>query len=182
MHFGSTATALGMAVLVAACVSQGSYDQQVQKTSTYQQLDTQLKSELAGDQVQIQQLQNLVKLSLANGILFAEGGAELNEVGQALLAKVAPALKDLGGQRIVVKGFTDNVPIGPDLRRRFPSNVDLSKARANAVSAYLAGQGVPAGLISSVGLGESHPVASNDTPEGRAKNRRVEIDIVPAPQ
>jgi chemotaxis protein MotB len=94
---------------------------------------------------------------------------------------VAPALKGLSGQRIVIKGFTDNVPIGPELRQRFASNVDLSKARANAVSAYLVGQSVPANLISTVGLGESHPVASNDTAQGRAKNRRVEIDIVEAP-
>jgi chemotaxis protein MotB len=182
MTFRPTLALLCSALLLSACVSQSTYDQQVQKSNTYQQLDTQLKSELAGDQVQIQQLQNLVKLSLANDILFAEGGAELNEAGQALLAKVAPALKDLSGQRIVIKGFTDNVPIGPELRQRFASNVDLSKARANAVSAYLVGQGVPAGLISSVGLGESHPVASNDTPQGRAKNRRVEIDIVGAPE
>jgi chemotaxis protein MotB len=181
MRFGPPVIALSFAVLVTGCVSQSTYDQQVQKTSTYQQLDTQLRGELASDQVQIEQLQNLVKLTLANGILFAEGGAELNEAGKAMLAKVAPALKGLSGQRIVIKGFTDNVPIGPELRQRFASNVDLSKARANAVSAYLVGQGVPANLISTVGLGESHPVASNDTAQGRAKNRRVEIDIVEAP-
>jgi chemotaxis protein MotB len=182
MRFVPTAIALGIAVLVTGCVSKSTYDRQVQKTSTYQQLDTQLQGELASDQVQIEQLQNLVKLTLANGILFAEGGAELNEAGKALLAKVAPALNGLSGQRIVVKGFSDNVPIGPELRQRFASNVDLSKARANAVSAYLVGQGVPADLVSTVGLGESHPVASNETPQGRAKNRRVEIDIVEAPK
>ena len=182
MSIRSTAAVLGMAVVLTACVSQSTYNQQVQKTNTYQQLDAQLKSELAGDQAQIEQLQNLVRVTLANGILFAEGGVELNEAGKATLAKVAPALKDLSGQRIVIKGFTDNVPIGPELRQRFPSNVDLSKARANAVSAHLVSQGVPATLISTVGLGEAHPVASNDTPQGRAKNRRVEIDIVEAPK
>lgn len=182
MSLRSTIAALASTMLLCACVSQSTYNQQVQKTSTYQQLDAQLKSELAGDQAQIEQLQNLVRVTLANGILFAEGGVELNEAGKATLAKLAPALKDLTGQRIVIKGFTDNVPIGVEMRQRFPGNVDLSKARANAVSAYLVGQGVPAALISTVGLGETHPVASNDTPQGRAKNRRVEIDVVEAPK
>jgi chemotaxis protein MotB len=169
------------AALLSACVSQSSYNQQVQKTDTYQKLDDQLKAELAGDQAQIEQLQNLVKLTLASGILFPEGGWELNEAGKALLAKVAPALKDLSGQRIVVKGFTDNVPIGATLRERFPSNVELSKARADAVAGFLKAQGVPGNLITTSGLGQAHPVATNNTAEGRAKNRRVEIDIVEAP-
>jgi chemotaxis protein MotB len=182
MQFRSTTSVLGIAVLLMGCVSQSPYNQQVQKTSTYLQLEAQLQSELASDQLQIEQLQHLVKLTLANGILFAEGGSELNEAGRNTLAKVAPALKDIAGQRIVIKGFTDSVSIGPELRQRFPSNVDLSKARAEAVSANLVGQGVPAALISTVGLGEAHPVASNDSPLGRAKNRRVEIDIVEAPR
>jgi chemotaxis protein MotB len=169
-----------VALLLSACVSQGTYDPLVQKTLAYQQLDQQLKSELAGDQVQIAQLQNLVRLTLASGILFAEGGTELSPAGQATLAKVAPTLKTLSGQRIVIKGFTDNVPIGPELRQRFASNVELSKARAQSVASVLTDQGVPAGNITTVGLGESHPVASNDTAQGRAKNRRVEIDIVEA--
>jgi chemotaxis protein MotB len=182
MRLQSIVAALAAAVLTTACVSQGSYDRQVQKTTTYQQLDAQLKSEIDADQVQIEQLQKLLKLTLASGILFAEGGWELNESGQTTLAKLAPALKGLSGQRIVVKGFTDNVPIGPELRERFPNNVELSKARAQAVASFLVAQGVPANIVYSSGLGESHPVATNATAEGRAKNRRVEIDIVDAPE
>jgi chemotaxis protein MotB len=181
MSLRTLVAALATAALLPACVSQSKYNEQVQKTSTYQQLDAQLKAELAADQAQIEQLQNLVKLTLANGLLFAEGGWELNQAGQATLAKLAPTLKGLSGQRIVIKGFTDNVPIGATLRERFPSNVELSKARADAVAALLKTQGVPASLITTVGLGQSHPVATNDTAEGRAKNRRVEIDIVEAP-
>lgn len=169
------------AVCTAACVSPTDYNQQVQKTRTYEQLDAQLKTELAGDQAQIEQLQNLVRLTLANGILFGEGAWELNDAGKAVLAKAAPALKSLSGQRIVVKGFTDNVPIGSELRQRIAGNVELSKARADAVAAFLAAQGVPRDLITTVGLGEASPVASNDTAAGRAKNRRVEIDVVEAP-
>jgi flagellar motor protein MotB len=164
--------------LASGCVSPNAYQQQVKKTDTYQQLDAQLQAELSADQAQIEQLQNLVKLTLANGVLFTEGGWELNDAGKAMLAKVAPALKTLTGQRIVVKGFTDNVPIGDELRQRIVGNVELSKARADAVAAFLIAQGVPANLITTVGLGEASPVASNATAAGRAKNRRVEIDIV----
>jgi chemotaxis protein MotB len=181
MSLKPLAAALAAAALMSACVSPSTYNEQVQKTRTYQQVDAQLKGEVAADQAQIEQLQNLVRLTLANNILFPEGGWELNETGKALLAEVAPALKDLTGQRIVIKGFTDSVPIGTALRERFPSNVELSKARADAVADFLKAQGVPAGLITTAGLGQTHPVASNDSPEGRAKNRRVEIDIVEAP-
>jgi chemotaxis protein MotB len=181
MNLKTLIAAFAAAALMPACVLPTHYNEQVQKTSTYQQLDAQLKAELAADQAQIEQLQNLVKLTLANGLLFPEGGWQLSEAGQATLAKVAPALKDLTGHRIVIKGFTDSVPIGPALRERFPSNVELSKARADAVADLLKAQGVPAGLITTVGQGQAHPLASNDSVEGRAKNRRVEIDIVEAP-
>jgi flagellar motor protein MotB len=181
MRTGISLLLLGAALLLSACVSQRSYDQQVQKTSTYEQLDAQLTAELAADQAQIEQLQNLVKLTLANGILFAEGGWQLSEAGQATLTKLAPALKGLTGQRIVIKGFTDSVPIGPTLRERFANNVELSKARADAVAELLKVKGVPPALITTVGLGQAHAVASNDNQEGRAKNRRVEIDIAEAP-
>ncbi len=173
---------LSTALLLSACVSQGTYNQQVQKTDTYQKLDAQLKGELAADQAQIEQLQNLVKLTLASGILFPEGGWELSDAGKATLSKLAPTLKQLTGQRIVVKGFTDSVPIGPELRARFANNVELSKARAEAVAALLVAQFVPKDIVSTSGLGQAHPVASNETAEGRTKNRRVEIDIVEAPK
>ena len=168
------------ATALSACVSQSTYKQEVAKTKTYEQLDNQLKGEVAADQAQITQLQNMVRVTLANGILFPEGGWELNADGKATIAKLAPVLKTLTGQTIQVKGYTDNVPIGPELRQRFPTNVDLSKARAQSVASELAAQGVPVSMISVSGFGEADPVASNDTPQGRAKNRRVVMDIVEA--
>ena len=172
------AMALLVAVLLSACVSQGAYNQEVQKASTYQQLDNQLKGEVAADQAQITQLQNVVSVTLTNGILFAEGGWQLNDAGKATLSKLAPVLKTLTGQRIEVKGYTDNVPIGPELRERFPSNLELSKARAQSVADFLVAQDVPASIIGVSGFGDARPVASNDTAQGRAKNRRVVMDIV----
>lgn len=173
--------ALAVAALLSACVSAVPYNDLVQKTPTYRNLDQQLKADRAADLVQIEQLQNLVRLTLANGMLFPEGGRELSEAGKAMLAKLAPGLKDLSGQRIVVIGFTDGVPIGDGLYQRLAGNVELSKARADAIAGFLTAQGVPAALIASVGLGEAHPLASNTTASGRAKNQRVEIAIVEAP-
>lgn len=86
--------------LLSACVSQNTYDQQVTKANTYQQLDTQLKGEISADQAQITQLQGLVRVTLANGILFPEGGWELDARGKATLTKLAPVLKTFTGQTI----------------------------------------------------------------------------------
>jgi chemotaxis protein MotB len=176
----ATAALLVTSALLSACVSQKTYDQQVQKANTYQQLDDQLKGEVAADQAQITQLQGLVRVTLANGILFPEGGWELDAKGKATLAKLAPVLKTFTGQTLVIKGYTDNVPIGPELRQRFPTNVDLSKARAQSVANELVAGGVPASMITVTGLGDADPAASNDTPQGRAKNRRVVMDIIEA--
>lgn len=180
MKFHTTALLLSVSVLLGACVSQSTYNKEVAKSNTYLQLDNQLKGELAADQAQITQLQNVVSVTLSNGILFPEGGHELNAAGNATLAKLAPVLKTLTGQKIEVKGFTDNLPIGPDLRQRFPTNVDLSKARAQSVANELVAQGVPASMMTVSGFGDANPVASNDTVQGRAKNRRVVMDIVEA--
>ena len=180
MKFRNTVLAIGVSVLLGGCVSDSTYDKEVNTANTYQQLNTQLAGELAADQAQIQQLQGLVRVTLANGILFPEGGWELDARGKATLAKLAPVLKTLTGQTIRVKGYTDNVPIGPELRQRFPTNVDLSKARAQSVANELMAGGVPASMISVMGFGDADPVAPNDTAQGLAKNRRVVMDVVEA--
>jgi chemotaxis protein MotB len=180
MKTRSIAVLLSTTVLLGACVSEGTYKQEVAKANTYQQLDNQLKGEVAADQAQITQLQGLVRVTLANGILFPEGGWELNAGGKATLARLAPVLKTLTGQTIEIKGYTDNEPIGPALRQRFPTNLDLSKARAQSVANELIAGGVPASIIRVYGFGEADPVAPNTTAQGRAKNRRVVMDIVEA--
>lgn len=168
---------LASAVLAAGCVSQQTYTTEVKKADTYAALNQQLSTELSADQAQITQLQNQLKVTLVNEVLFPEGGWTLSAKGEAALAKIAPTLASLKGQQIVVEGFTDNEPIGPGLKARFPSNLELSSARADGVVRYLVSKGVPANIISAQGFGESRPVASNSTPQGRAKNRRVEIVI-----
>jgi chemotaxis protein MotB len=81
--------------------------------------------------------------------------------------------------RIVVNGYTDNLPVGPELRAKgITSNLDLSSKRADTVVRYLVSQGVNPNLVSAQGFGDTNPIAPNDTPEGRAKNRRIEITLV----
>ena len=180
MNLKNTMLAFAAATLVAGCVSDSTYDKEVNTANTYQQLNTQLQGELAADQAEIQQLQGVIRVTLANGILFPEGGWQLNAQGKATLDRLAPVLAQLTGQRIEIKGYTDNLPIGPELKSRFPDNVALSNARAQSVADELVAQGVPAGLLAVSGYGDANPVATNDTPQGRAKNRRVVMDIVSA--
>lgn len=176
--------ALAASALAAACVSDQTYKAEVQQADMYQQksalyeaLNAKLQTEINADQAQIRQLQNEVRLTLIDEILFPEGGWQIHRKGEETLSKVAPTLSTLKGKRIVVEGFTDNVPIGPALKARFPSNWELSSARASDVVRFLVARGVPPGSLAAEGFGDSRPVASNDTPQGRAKNRRVEIVI-----
>jgi chemotaxis protein MotB len=171
---------LAAAVLAAGCVSQQAYNTEVKKADTYSALNQQLSTELSADQAQITQLENQLKVTLVNEVLFAEGGWTLHAKGEAALAKIAPTLAALKGQQIVVEGYTDDEPIGPALKARFPSNLELSSARADSVVRYLVSKDVSANIVSAQGFGESRPVASNSTPQGRAKNRRVEIIIAAA--
>jgi chemotaxis protein MotB len=182
-----TCAVLFSALMAAGCVSQQKYDAEVSQVGsltaqnqTYLQLNQQLSTEVKANQVEIQQLQNQLKVRMVNEILFREGGWTLNAMGEATLAKIVPTLSSLQGHQIVVEGFTDNVPIGPELRKHFPTNWELSSARADDVLRFLVAKGVPQNLVSAQGFGDSRPVASNNTPEGRAKNRRVEIVIMSA--
>jgi chemotaxis protein MotB len=98
--------------------------------------------------------------------------------GQQIIADFAKKLAPTQQNHLLVKGYTDNAPIGPALRRQgVSSNQDLSQKRADAVMQFLISQGVRADLVSAHGYGEADPVASNDTASGRAQNRRVELSL-----
>jgi chemotaxis protein MotB len=169
---------------LAGCVPQSQYNQEAQQNQqllylngTYQQLNQNLQSEVAANQVQIKQLQNRLEVTMVNSILFPEGGWEVHQQGRAQLAKVLPALQGLSGKQIVIQGFTDSLPIEYPLRERFPTNWDLAAGRAVAVVRYFETQGLDPNQLSAVSFGKYHSVAPNDTPEGRAKNRRINIEI-----
>lgn len=112
-------------------------------------------------------------------VLFPEGGYKLNSFARSLLEKLIPTFATLHQTKIVVTGYTDNVPIGPHLKRQgIASNVDLSSKRADEVVDFLIKRGVDPNIISAQGFGESHPVADNSTAEGRNQNRRIEVTLV----
>jgi chemotaxis protein MotB len=112
-----------------------------------------------------------------NEILFNEGGWELHAQGRQTLNQVVSALQQAQGKYIVIQGYTDNLPILEPLAGRFPTNWDLAAGRAISVVRYLADQGIDPDYLAAVSFGQYHPVADNSTPEGRAQNRRIEIDI-----
>ena len=94
------------------------------------------------------------------------------------MADMATKLASTQQNKLLVTGYTDNSPIGPELQRKgINSNSELSQKRADTVLQFLISQGVKPELLTAQGAGESNPVASNDTPQGRAKNRRVEISL-----
>lgn len=176
----SFVVALIVGVASSACVAPLPYDERVAKTPTYQKLDAQLLGDPAAAAVRIEQLPHLVRLTLSDA-LFSGDDAQPNELGKALLARLGPALHDLGNQRVVVKSFTGSVSVGVEPPERFPSTVPMTQARAAAVAGLLQQQGVPATYVYASGLGDSQLIALDDTPQARATNRRVVIDIVAAP-
>jgi len=116
------------------------------------------------------------KWVVAGDVLFPEGGYQLSPNGQAALNQYVPRLKALQNAKVVVYGYTDNLPVGPQLQRAgIANNIDLSSRRADNVVAYLRSQGVNPNILSAKGFGGTHAVAPNDTPQGRAQNRRIEI-------
>jgi chemotaxis protein MotB len=144
-----------------------------QLKGTYQGLVSDLEAEVAAGQIEIQQLREGLQLNMAQDVLFASGSAELNQAGRSVLGKVAQRLKEIP-HLVEVRGHTDSVPIRSG---RFPSNWELAGARASGVVRYLAEHQVDPHRLVSVSYGEYVPIATNETPEGRQKNRRIEIAL-----
>jgi len=134
-----------------------------------------LSREVEKGQLQVRQYKNMLSVELAEQIFFDSGSAALKEGGKDVLKTVGGALKGYENKIIRVVGHTDNVPV---LKSPFPSNWELSVARATTVVRFLQDVGVPPGRMIAAGRGEYNPVAPNDTPEGRQKNRRIEIMLI----
>ena len=112
-------------------------------------------------------------------ILFDSGSAVIKKDGKKVLDRVADILKTIKNQQIKVEGHTDNAPISSRLADRFPTNWELSTARATTVVRYLQERGLDPALLSAEGYAEYRPVAANDTDDNKAKNRRIEIVLIP---
>src|SRR5207302_4047171 len=119
-------------------------------------------------------------LNMVEKILFNSGQADVKESGKKILDSIASALKKIQDKDIRVEGYTDNVPLSPKLRDRFPTNWELSTARASNVVRYLEEKdGLDPSHLIAAGFGQYHPISTNDTEEGRAQNRRIDIVLVP---
>jgi chemotaxis protein MotB len=147
-------------------------------SSTYEALLGKMESEIAQGQVTISELKGKLTVNLVEAVLFDSGKAEIKSDGLQVLQKVVDILKEVHDRTIRIEGHTDNVPIGGALARKYPTNWELSAARAVNVARFLQERGIDPENLASVAYGEYHPVASNDTPEDRAKNRRIEIILV----
>jgi chemotaxis protein MotB len=174
--FPQGATLIFTTILVlAGCVSQQKYDT---LDAEYQQLNQTMSTEVAANQMQITRLQNAIKVTVNNELLFPSGDWQMPVEAQRTISKIVPILAPKQQTKIQVNGYTDNVPIGPGLKSQgITSNLELSQKRADNVMQFMISQGVNPSLVSAQGFGEKDPVASNDTPEGRAQNRRVELTL-----
>jgi chemotaxis protein MotB len=146
--------------------------------STYDGLVANLKKELQSGQIQVQQLRDGLRVNVAQDILFDSGSAAVDTNGTEVLGRVAVQLKKSSHQILVI-GHTDNKPIGAALVKRYPTNWELAGARAASVVRLFAHSGLPAKRLLAVSMADARPVASNSTPEGRARNRRIEIRLRP---
>lgn len=154
--------------------------EEVQETSkTYEDMLEKMKNEISQGQVTISELKGKLTVNMVDAILFDSGKAEVKPGGLAILQKVIDILKSVNDKAIRIEGHTDNVQISGSLARKYPSNWELSAARAINVTRYLQQEGIDPSMLSAVAYGQFHPVAKNDTDEGRAKNRRIEIILVP---
>jgi len=153
--------------------------EQVRKTSsTYEELLKKMKAEVEQGRVTIRELEGKLSVNLIDSILFDSGKDEVKKGGEEILAKVVSILKGVDDKFIRIEGHTDNDRIAGALAKRFPSNWELSAARALNVTRFLQREGIPGERLSAVAFGEWKPVADNDTPEGRAQNRRIEITLI----
>ena len=146
------------------------------RSSEYESLAQSLKQEISEGKIELSELKGRMTVQLKDKILFASGSARVGKEGEAALTKIADALKTVQGKIIRVEGHTDDVPTGGG---QFPTNWELSLARAMAVVRSLQDAGVDPTALSAAGYGQYQPIAANDSPENRSLNRRIEIVLAP---
>jgi len=147
-----------------------------QRNAIYEDVLARFRSLIDGGRLTVSIDRGRMVIQLPQDVLFQSGSARLAADGRSTLEEVGSVLAELGDRRFQVEGHTDDVPISTE---RFPSNWELSTARALSVVRLLVERGVPPENLSGAGYGEHQPVASNDDAEGRRRNRRIEIVMQP---
>jgi len=146
----------------------------------YEGLLENMKSEIAKGKITITQLRGKLKVNMVDEILFDSGKTTIKAQGVEVLKRVGNILLTVKDRAINIEGHTDNIPIGAELSKKYTTNWELSAARATTVARYLQEKiGIDPSLLSATGHGEYQPIASNETQEERARNRRIEIVLVP---
>jgi chemotaxis protein MotB len=146
------------------------------RLQTFRSMLERFQKMIASGKLRVRIVRGRMVVELAENILFDSGKADLKPDGEVALAEVAEVLKTIPDRDFQIAGHTDNIPINS---RRYPSNWELSTDRAVNVTRFLAEQGMARERLSAAGYAETQPVASNDTPEERAQNRRIEIVLMP---
>lgn len=137
-----------------------------------------LNNVLQENQVHVKKLEDLTVVEIKQSVLFKSGQAELSKEGKAIVTEIANTFSQYSGYHMRIEGHTDNMPIHEKLKQRYYSNWELSAARATTVVRYMVSAlKVPAKNLSIAGYADNRPVASNDTKEGRAQNRRIRAVI-----
>lgn len=163
-----------------AKVSREKEDEMARLKATHDDMLKAMKKEIEQGQIKVTQLADRLSLNIIDKILFPSGEADISEQGKEVLKRVGDILKQARDKTIRIEGHTDNVPISRHLQARFPSNWELSTARATNVVRFLQDEaGIDAATLDAVGRGEYHPIATNKTVAGRSKNRRIEIILSP---
>jgi chemotaxis protein MotB len=148
--------------------------------STRKSIEDSLKDQIASKQIRLETLEGKLKITFVDKILFNSGSAQINQAGQQSLLSLAGILSQEPDQMIEVEGHTDNVGVGKALQNLYPTNWELSTARATAVVRFLQDKAeIKPERLSAVGYSYYKPIADNDTEDGRAQNRRIEIILVP---
>ena len=147
---------------------------------TYENLMKEMKEEIDKGEIKITQAVDRLSVNMVEKILFDSGKAEVKPGGLKILNRVGTILKGVTDKQVRIEGHTDNVKIGTRIKEKYPTNWELSTARATNVVRYLQDNiGIDPKLLFAAGYSEHRPVASNETIEGRAQNRRMEIVLLP---
>lgn len=148
--------------------------------ATYEDIEQKLKAEISDGEIRLSQAEGRIQVDLVDKILFDSGEASLSPRGSEVLARLGTVLAKVENRSILVSGHTDDAPPSQRLAATFPTNWELSVARAVNVVRFLGEKAsVPPGKLVAAGHADTRPVASNATPKGRARNRRIEILLIP---
>ena len=148
--------------------------------ATRVKIESSLKEQIENQEIKLEEIEGKLKVTLVDKILFDTGKVEIAKRGKEVLLQLADTLRENKDQNIVVEGHTDDVPIGLGLIEKYPTNWELSAARAVGVVRFLQEKGwLEPERLTATGYSYYKPLASNDTAAGRRQNRRIEIILVP---